>query len=134
MDSMLKKIRIGAFVFLAALCALTLSPIAYSILTYTDTILNTMDVGSKIAYVGVLIFIGFVRIGLSFVFVINKGKCTTCGISIKDDYSYCSLCDNLKQAEFRSTKETLCCAFAIRKYLHLMRSKIITSRNMRINK
>ena len=105
-----KKLRIGFFAFSVVLCVLILSPFTYSVLTHTDTILNTMDVWSKIGYVGVLVFIGFVWIGLSFVFIINKGKCATCGISIKDDYSYCSMCDNLKQAEFRSTKEHLYCA------------------------
>lgn len=103
------KSRKVILAFSMALCVLTLSGFGYLMLSQPDTIIHTVDIWHKVGMMVMILFMGFVWIGISLAFLIDNDKCENCKISIKHDHVYCRQCDMQKEIELRNTPETLHC-------------------------
>jgi len=101
----LPKLRKAIFWLSTALCVLTVGGFGYIMVVIS----NSTDIWQKVGFAGFTIIAGLIWVGISYAFLINNDKCANCGISIRDDYRYCSRCDLQKETELRNTTEPLHC-------------------------
>ena len=91
------KLRWFTFWGSTALCLLILVPLVL----YKITENGFSDIWASIGFTLAMTFVGFIWIGMSYVFLINKTKCNICKISVKD-YDYCDRCNLQKEIELRN--------------------------------